>query len=178
MNNFTERFRNLKKKTKKRIFFYKIEEKENKKTYYSIIFKHLIKFEITRKGLRITFQKFNDTGGWNFFNLFPIKEDEKFLGIKYGWDNLEKPFFIIGNNNIKYVVKKAYYIEYVFKKGSIKCYVQSLWTLLRKEKKQTKYYKFTLENIKNMEKTVYEFYNKKIKEEGIINKWIEKNQTL
>lgn len=50
--------------------------------------------------------------------------------------------------------------------------------ITKKRKKQTKYYKFTLENIKNMEKTVYEFYNKKIKEEGIINKWIEKNQTL
>ncbi|WP_215536340.1 DUF226 domain-containing protein [Borreliella bavariensis] len=178
MNNFLEKFKNCKNKVKKRIIFDRIEEKENKKIYHTVIFKHLINFETTKKGFRITFQKFNDIGGWNFFNLFPLKEDDKFLGIKYGWDKLENTFFIIGSNNKRYAINKSYYIEYKFKKGSIKCYVQSLWTLLRKEKKDTEYYRFTLEHIKKMERMVYGFYNKKVKEEGIINKWIQKNQML
>ncbi|WP_418456581.1 DUF226 domain-containing protein [Borreliella lusitaniae] len=178
MNNFLKKFKNCKNKIKKRIIFDRIEEKDNKKIYHTVIFKHLIKFETTKKGFRITFQKFNDIGGWNFFNLFQLKEDDKFLGIKYGWDKFKNPFFIIGSNNKRYAINKLYYIEYRFKKGSIKCYVQSLWTLLRKEKKDTEYYRFTLEHIKKMERMVYGFYNKKIKEEGIINKWIQKNQML
>ncbi|WP_418885675.1 DUF226 domain-containing protein [Borreliella tanukii] len=178
MNNLLEKFKNRKNNIKKRIIFNTIEEKGNKKIYHTIMFKHLINFEATKKGIRITFQKFNDIGGWIFFNLFPPKEDDNFLGIKYGWNKLKTPFFIIGNNNKRYAVNKSYYIEYKFKKGSIKCYVQSLWTLLRKEKKDTEYYQFTLEHIKKMERMVYKFYNKKIKEEGIINKWIQKNQTL
>ncbi|WP_418456590.1 DUF226 domain-containing protein [Borreliella lusitaniae] len=163
---------------KEKTAFSRIEEIDNKKIYYTKIFKYLIKFRITNKDnkLSLTFQNLNNNKSYYLFNLFSLKGDNKFLGIKYGWDKLEKPLFLKKDNK-SYVIKKLYYLEFKFSKGSIKCYIQSLRTLLRKrDKESTKYYRFNLEHIKKMENTVYKFYNKKLKDKGIIYKWIEKNQ--
>ncbi|MCD2330959.1 DUF226 domain-containing protein [Borreliella burgdorferi] len=170
---------NINKETKERTAFSRIEEIDNKKIYYTKIFKHLVKFRIANKDnkLSLTFQKLNNKKNYYLFNLFPLKGDNKFLGIKYGWDKLEKPF-LLRKDNKSYVIKKLYYLEFKFSKGSVKCYIQSLRTLLRKkEKGNTKYYRFNLEHIKRMENTVYKFYSKKLKDTGGIYKWIEKNQT-
>ncbi|AEL70605.1 PFam50 partition protein (plasmid) [Borreliella afzelii PKo] len=170
--------KNINKEEKEKTAFFRIEEIDNKKIYYTKLFKHLIKFRITNKDhkLSLIFQKLNNKKNYYLFNLFPLKEDNKFLGIKYGWDKLEKPFFLKKDNK-SYVIKKLYYLEFKFSKGSIKCYVQSLRTLLRKkDKENTEYYKFNLEHIKKMENTVYKFYSKKLKDTGVIYKWIEKNQ--
>ncbi|WP_418906569.1 DUF226 domain-containing protein (plasmid) [Borreliella turdi] len=126
--------------------------------------------------MNLIFQKFDNIKNYYSFNLFSEKKDNKFLGIKYGWDKLEKPFFLKKDNK-SYVIKKLYYLEFKFSKGSIRCYVQSLRTLLRKkDKESTNYYIFNLDHIKKMENTVYKFYSKKLEDIGVIYKWIEKNQ--
>ncbi|WP_419261146.1 DUF226 domain-containing protein [Borreliella afzelii] len=176
MSNLLEKLRNKKNNIEKKIIFNRIEEVNSRRIYYTKIFKHLIGFRITNKGerLRLTFQKFNNAEDFLFLNLFPLKEDDKFLEIRYRHDKLDKPFFLKKENNKTYAIKKLYYIEFAFKKGSIKAYVQSLRTLLRKNKENTEYYQFNLSHLKKMEKKVYEFYNKKLKDEGVINKWIKK----
>lgn len=64
--------------------------------------------------------------------------------------------------NRNYAIKKIYYIEFILKNGSIKRYLLSLRTLLRKSKKEnTEYYKYSLKHLKKMERKVYKFYNKK-----------------
>ncbi|AZA27461.1 MULTISPECIES: DUF226 domain-containing protein [Borreliella] len=178
MSNLLEKLRSKKNNIEKKIIFNRIEEVNSRRIYYTKIFKHLIGFRITNKGerLRLTFQKFNNAEDFLFLNLFPLKEDDKFLEIRYKHDKLDKPFFLKKENNKTYAIKKLYYIEFAFKSGSIKAYVQSLRTLLRKNKENTEYYQFNLSHLKKMEKKVYEFYNKKLKDEGVINKWIKKNQ--
>ncbi|WP_418453667.1 DUF226 domain-containing protein [Borreliella bissettiae] len=164
----------------KKDIFSKIEEIDGKKIYYTKIFRHLIDFRITNKEqrLRLVFQEFNNNNkDYYFFNLFALEENDKFLGIKYGWDRLEKPFFIKKEDNKIYAIKKLYHIEFRFKKGSIRSYLLSLRTLLRKNKKgNTEYYQFTLGHLEKMESKVYKFYNKKLPFGGILKKWILKNQ--
>ncbi|AZA27447.1 MULTISPECIES: DUF226 domain-containing protein [Borreliella] len=161
--------------------FRKIEEIDDKKVYYTKIFKHLIDFRVTNKKqrFRLVFQEFNNNKDYYFFNLFALEENDKFLGIKYGWDRLEKPFFLKKEDNKIYAIKKLYHIEFRFKKGSIKSYILSIRTLLRKkEKETTEYYQFTLNHLEKMERKVYKFYNKKLPDGGILKKWILKNQIL
>ncbi|AHH12022.1 Putative cytosolic protein, partial (plasmid) [Borrelia coriaceae ATCC 43381] len=102
-----------------------------------------------------------------------------FLGISYWY---RKP---IQNVITKYqengVMKastfsKVYYIEFRFKKGSVFCYIGEISYLLRKEKSNKKYYKSLVERILCLERQVYEFYNKKLPDGGIITKWIERKQ--
>ncbi|APS99276.1 hypothetical protein Bmayo_04820 (plasmid) [Borreliella mayonii] len=160
--------------------FSRIEEIDGKKTYYTKIFKHLIDFRVTNKEqrFRLVFQEFNNKD-YYFFNLFSLEKNDKFLGIKYGWDRLEKPLFLKKEDNKIYAIKKLYHIEFRFKKGSIKSYILSLRTLLRKkEKETTEYYQFTLNHLEKMESKVYKFYNKKLPDGGILKKWILKNQIL
>uniref|UniRef100_UPI00359C61B0 DUF226 domain-containing protein n=1 Tax=Borreliella afzelii TaxID=29518 RepID=UPI00359C61B0 len=178
MSNLLEKLRNKKNNIEKKIIFNRIEEVNSRRIYYTKIFNHLIGFRITikRERLRLTLHKFNNAEDFLFLNLFPLKEDDKFLEIRYRHDKLDKPFFLKKENNKTYAIKKLYYIEFAFKKGSIKAYVQSLRTLLRKNKENTEYYQFNLSHLKKMEKKVYEFYNIKLKDEGVINKWIKKNQ--
>ncbi|MBW6186786.1 DUF226 domain-containing protein, partial [Pseudomonas aeruginosa] len=71
---------------------------------------------------------------------------------------------------------KVYYIEFRFKNGSIFCYIVGISYSIRKEKVDTKYCKSLIKTLLNLEKQVYEFYNKKLPYEGIITRWIEKNQ--
>ncbi|WP_421115239.1 hypothetical protein [Borreliella valaisiana] len=80
MSSLLEKFKNRKNNIKKRIIFNIIEEKGNKKIYHTIIFKHLINFETTKKDLRITFQKFNDIGGDGIFlTYFHQKKRTSFM---------------------------------------------------------------------------------------------------
>lgn len=143
--------------------FNKIEEKNGKKIYYTKIFYHLVNFRnnCKKQRLKLEFKKFNSKDKYSF-NLFPIEGKNKFLGIRYGYDRLEKPFLHKIGKNRNYAIKKLYYIEFIFKTGSIKCYLLSLRTLLRKRQKEdTKYYKYSLKHLKKMERKVYKFYNKK-----------------
>uniref|UniRef100_UPI003B228232 DUF226 domain-containing protein n=1 Tax=Borreliella yangtzensis TaxID=683292 RepID=UPI003B228232 len=165
MSGLLEKLRNKKKYIEKKIIFNRIEEVNSRKIYCTKIFKHLIGFRITNKGerLRITFQKFNNTEDFLFFNLFPLKENDKFLEIRYRHEKLDKPFFLKKENNKTYAIKKLYYIEFAFKNGSIKAYVQSLRTLLRKDKENTEYYQFNLSHLKKMEKKYMNFIRKNLK---------------
>ncbi len=150
--------------------FSKIEKIDGQKAYYTKIFKHLIDFRVTNKEqrFRLVFQEFNNKD-YYFFNLFALEKNDKFLGIKYGWDRLEKPLFLKKEDNKIYAIKKLYHIEFRFKKGSIKSYILSLRTLLRKkEKETTEYYQFTLNHLEKMESKVYKFYNKKLPDGGIL----------
>ncbi|WP_215536663.1 DUF226 domain-containing protein [Borreliella bavariensis] len=160
--------------------FSKIEEIDSKKVYYTKIFKHLVRYKVSKKTqkLRIVFQAIkNNEKKYYSLNLFSLKKDDKFLGIKYGWDKLKKPFNLKERDNKSYMIQKLYHIEFKFKKGSIKSYILSLRTLLRKkEKETTEYYQFTLNNLEKMENKVYKFYNKKLPNGGILKKWILKNQ--
>ncbi|WP_430644664.1 DUF226 domain-containing protein [Borrelia puertoricensis] len=51
---------------------------------------------------------------------------------------------------VKPIVFKAYYIEFRFKKGSIFCYIQGIYYLLKSEKLKTTYCKLTLEPFKSL----------------------------
>ncbi|WP_420025808.1 DUF226 domain-containing protein (plasmid) [Borreliella yangtzensis] len=158
--------------------FNKIEKIDDKRVYYTKIFNHVIDFKVTNKKqrFRLVFQEYNNKD-YYFFNLFSLEENDKFLGIKYGWDRLEKPFFLKKVDNKIYAIKKLYHIEFRFKKGSVKSYILSLRTLLRKkEKETTEYYQYTLNHLEKMESKVYKFYNKKLPDGGVLKKWILKNQ--
>ncbi|WP_210372341.1 DUF226 domain-containing protein, partial [Borreliella garinii] len=85
--------------------------------------------------------------------------------VKYELDGVKKA----------YTFSKAYYIEFRFKTGSVFCYIKDIRRLLKKEKIDTQYNKALVERFLNLEKHVYEFYNKKYSSEGLIIKWILKN---
>lgn len=61
---------------------------------------------------------------------------------------------------------KTYCIEFKFKKRNIYCYLRKTSYLLRKEKISTNYFKLLFEIIKNLERQIYEFYNKKLPNGG------------
>ncbi|ATQ19060.1 DUF226 domain-containing protein (plasmid) [Borrelia miyamotoi] len=165
-----------------KLLFIRIEEIENRKIYHTKIMKDLYTFGIDKNqkdkffiSLRGLFNE--EKAEW--FRLFSLKEDNKFLGIYYGY---RKP---IKNAIRKYeengIIKsiafsKVYYIEFRFKKGSVFCYLRSFIYLLRKDKVHKKYYKTLLNMLSGLEKEVYKFYEKKLPEGGLINKWILKNQ--
>ncbi|WP_210360926.1 DUF226 domain-containing protein [Borreliella garinii] len=163
---------------KKSIFLMK-EQKNDKTMYHTKILKAVHKVGINKKNqCRVSFRKLLNTKEFNEFHLFPIKNGDKFLGICYGY---RKP---IRNILVKYEldgVKKAYtfsktyYIEFRFKTGSVFCYIKDIRRLLKKEKIDTPYNKALVNKFLNLEKYVYEFYNKKYSDEGLIIKWILKN---
>lgn len=66
-------------------------------------------------------------------------------------------------------------MEFRFKTGSIICYLTNFYSLIRKDKINTEYYKKLLNITLEIEKQVYAFYNKNLSGE-IITKWIEKKQ--
>ncbi|WP_434246489.1 DUF226 domain-containing protein [Borreliella burgdorferi] len=162
--------------------FIKVEKTNNKVTYHTKIMMDLFAFGTNKKQkdrFFIAFRGLMNPKKIEAFNLFPIECNDKFLGIYYGY---KKP---IKNVLLRYEVngiKKAYtfskicYIEFRFKRGSVFCYNKGLCSLLKKEKRDTKYYKSLVEVFLNLEKKVYEFYNKKFILEGILNTWIKKKQ--
>ncbi|QFI15030.1 DUF226 domain-containing protein (plasmid) [Borrelia sp. CA_690] len=166
-------------KKRKEIFIKK--EKENNKTmYHTKIMKDLHKLGIdTKKNqCRISFQELYYQTAFQELRLYPVKEGDKFLGIFYGYRKPIKNFLVKYEvNGIKkaYTFSKTYYIEFRFRKGSVFCYLRGLFRLLKKEKINTQYNKSLVDRFINLEKHVYEFYNKKHLGEGFIIKWILKN---
>ncbi|WP_418909656.1 DUF226 domain-containing protein (plasmid) [Borreliella lanei] len=169
-------------KTEKKDIFVKIEKKDNKKIYHTKIFLDFHAFG-TKKNQNyrffISFRKLFDRTKTESFSLFSLKNEDKFLGINYG---CRKPIKNVlrkyeENNKLKTATfSKIHYIQFKFKKGSIFCYIVGISYLLRKEKIKKKYYKSLVKIILTLEKEIYEFYDKKLSNEGIITKWIEKEQ--
>ncbi|WAZ72457.1 DUF226 domain-containing protein (plasmid) [Borrelia miyamotoi] len=170
----------IKEKEHKTIFI-KIENKNNRTLYHTKIMTDFYAFGINKKKNRlfILVRKLFNREKINEFHLFPLRNDDKFLGIYYSH---RKPIKNVlrryeENGIIKTATfSKVYYIEFRFKKGSVFCYVVGISYLLRKEKSHKKYYNSLIQTLSNLEKQVYEFYNIKLPDGGIITKWIEKNQ--
>ncbi|AHH05550.1 Putative cytosolic protein (plasmid) [Borrelia miyamotoi FR64b] len=116
------------------------------------------------------------------FHLFSIRDcNDKFLGMFYGFRRLKKPiFFKYEDDDTKVIetipIYKAYYIEFRFKKGSVFCYIKAIHALTKKEKLEKNYAQNLLERILNLENELYKFYNKKLLKEGMVIKWMKKNQ--
>ncbi|ASJ27786.1 DUF226 domain-containing protein [Borrelia turicatae] len=161
--------------------FIKMEKSNNRTIYHTRIIMDFYTFGVNRNQKNkffIAFRSLFNIQKIHEFNLFPLKGDDKFLGIFYGH---KKPLQgIITEYEENGIMKastlsKVYYIEFRFKKGSVFCYIKGIARLIKKEKSKTQYSQFLLELIINLEKQVYEFYGKNLPSGGIINKWIEKN---
>ncbi|ACH94209.1 DUF226 domain-containing protein [Borrelia duttonii] len=185
MDSVLERLREkkieIKEKGDKSIFI-KIEENNSRKIYHTRIVMDFYTFGVNKTQKNKFFIAFRNLFSMEKiyeFNLFPLKEDDKFLGIFYGY---RKPMQkIVTRYEENGVIKsstfsKIYYMEFRFKRGSVFCYIKGISRLIKKEKKETQYSQFLLELIVNLEKKVYKFYGKKLLEGGLITKWIEKNQ--
>ncbi|WP_024653103.1 DUF226 domain-containing protein [Borrelia persica] len=161
--------------------FIQIEKKNNRTLYHTKIIKDFYLFGIDKnkndRFFLILKELFKEKKV--IFHLFSLKDDDKFLGIFYGY---RKPIKNImrryeENGMLKTsTFSKIYYIEFRFKKGSVFCYIKGISSLVKKEKLSTMYCKILLTIIKKLEKEVYEFYNKKLPSGGLITRWIEKNQ--
>ncbi|AOW96275.1 DUF226 domain-containing protein [Borrelia miyamotoi] len=185
MEKSLKRLKEKKLKTKplknKSNFFVRIDKKNNKTLYHTKIMMDFYTFGIDKndnKKFFIILRSWSRKKKYQF-NLFSLIDDNKFLGIYYG---CRKPIKNIitkyeENGTTKtYGFSKAYYIEFRFKMGSVFCYIQGIYYLLKKEKFQTKYCKKLIEIIMKLEKEIYEFYDKKLPDGGIVIKWIEKKQ--
>lgn len=169
-------------KTEKNNIFVKIEKKDDKSVYHTKILLDFHAFG-TKKNQNyrffISFRKLFDRKKTEAFSLFSLKSEDKFLGISYG---CRKPIKNVlrryeENNKLKTATfSKIHYIQFKFKKGSIFCYVVGISYLLRKDKIKKKYYKSLIKILLTLEKEIYEFYNKKLSNGGLITKWIEKEQ--
>ncbi|WP_024653028.1 DUF226 domain-containing protein [Borrelia persica] len=169
-------------KEKNRNLFIKIEDKNNRKIYHTKIMTNFCTFGVDRRQKHrffIAFKNLLNQKKIEFFSLFALRDDDKFLGIFYGY---RKPIKnVIRRYEENGVIKssmfsKVYYIEFRFKKGSVFCYLVGISYLLRKEKSHKKYYDALMQVFSDLEKQVYEFYNKKLPNGGIITRWVEKNQ--
>ncbi|WP_210381133.1 DUF226 domain-containing protein [Borreliella valaisiana] len=173
-------------KTEKRKFdFHKTsifimkEKKNDRNIYHTKILKEIHKVVSDKKQRCIVLFKdlFNESKIQNLY-LYPIQEGDKFLGIFYGYKKPIKNILVqykLDGVKKAYTFSKAYYIEFRFKTGSVFCYIKDIRRLLKKEKIDTQYNKALVERFLNLEKHVYEFYNKKYSSEGLIIKWILKN---
>ncbi|WP_024654548.1 DUF226 domain-containing protein [Borrelia hispanica] len=185
MDNILEHFENkesdIKRKTKKKLFI-QIESVKERKIYHTKLMMDLYLFGIDRRQKHkffIAFRGLFNQEKIELFSLFALRDNDEFLGIFYGY---RKPIQNLVTRYEENGVMKAYtfsrvcYIEFRFKKGSIYCYIKGISCLLKKEKSNTKYYKSLIDRITDLEKQVYEFYNKTLSDGGLIDKWIKKNQ--
>ncbi|WP_210369477.1 DUF226 domain-containing protein [Borreliella garinii] len=186
MKTLLERLKEKKTKIKtdKNSIFVKIEKKDGKNIYHTKILLDFHAFGTKRNQkyrFFISFRKLFNRKKTETFSLFSLKNEDKFLGIRYG---CRKPIKNVlrryeENNKLKTATfSKIHYIQFKFKKGSIFCYVVGISYLLRKDKIKKKYYKSLIKILLTLEKEIYEFYNKKLSSEGLITKWIEKEQKL
>ncbi|AOW96260.1 DUF226 domain-containing protein [Borrelia miyamotoi] len=185
MNSVLERLKEKKVEIKEKestTIFVKIEEVNKKKTYHTKIMKDLYIFGASNNQKHrffISFRELFNQQKIKSFYLFSLKGNDRFLGIYYGY---RKPIKNVVTRYEENGIMKAstfsrvYYIEFRFKKGSIFCYIVGISYLLKKEKVNTRYYESLIERILNLEKQVYEFYNKELSNGGIIIKWIKKRQ--
>ncbi|MBB6213715.1 DUF226 domain-containing protein (plasmid) [Borreliella californiensis] len=168
------------KKSRKKEIFIKKEILNERTIYHTKMLMDLYKFEINRykeNKFSILFRELFNQEKFEGFNLFSTKENDKFLGIFYGYrkpiKNIITKYKV--NGTVKsYTFSKIYYIEFKFKKGSVFCYLRSLARLIKKEKINKKYFQAFIDMLNRLEKKVYEFYCKELPNGGIINKWIEK----
>ncbi|WP_151074480.1 DUF226 domain-containing protein [Borreliella turdi] len=184
MGNLLEKLeeKEIKIKSEKNNIFVKIERRNNKNIYHTKILSDFRAFGTKRNQNHrffISFRKLFDRNKTEAFSLFSLKNEDKFLGISYG---CRKPIKNVlrkykENNELKTATfSKIHYIQFKFKKGSIFCYVVGISYLLRKDKTKKKYYKSLIKILLTLEKEIYEFYDKKLSNEGLITKWIEKEQ--
>lgn len=184
MKSVIEKLKNKKKeiikKSRKPEIFIKKEILNERTIYHTKMLMDLYKFEINRyrkNKFLIIFRELFNQEKLEGFNLFSTRENDKFLGIFYGY---RKPIKNIitkykDNGTIKsYTFSKVYYIEFKFKKGSVFCYLRSLARLIKKERINKKYFQAFINMLNRLEKEVYGFYCKELSAGGIINKWIEK----
>ncbi|UPA18413.1 DUF226 domain-containing protein [Borrelia puertoricensis] len=171
----------IESKQKKSNFFVLIDKKGDRTIYHTKIVLDFYTFGISEEkpdSFFIILRSWHRDKKYRF-SLFALKNNDKFFGIYYGY---RKPIRNIVTRYEKdgtvkaYSFSKAYYMEFRFKKGSIFCYIQGIYYLLKSEKLKTTYCKKLTDIIGNLEKEVYEFYGKKLPEGGLITKWIEKNQ--
>ena len=162
-------------------FFKKIEEKDNKTMYHTKIYSVISDFEAKpNKGkFWICFRNIFNPDQYESLHIFKVRDGDKFKGIYYGFTRFPKPFIInYEENKEKKTVRiaKGFYIEFRFKKGSVFCYLRSLYTFLKVENKQKIFYDSLLSRILELEKEVYQFYGKEYDKDKGILQWIERNQ--
>ncbi|MBB6043493.1 DUF226 domain-containing protein (plasmid) [Borreliella yangtzensis] len=184
MKTVLEKLKNKKKEiireSRKPEIFIKKEILNGRTIYHTKVLMDLYRFEINKykkNKFLILFRELFNQEKLEGLNLFSTKENDKFLGIFYGY---RKPIKNIitrykFNGTVKsYTFSKVYYIEFKFKKGSVFCYLRSLARLIKKEKINKKYFQTFIDMLNRLEKEVYEFYQKELPNGGIINKWMEK----
>ncbi|WP_024653091.1 DUF226 domain-containing protein [Borrelia persica] len=171
----------LKEKKDKPIFI-EIENINGRRIYHTKIMLDFYGFGINKNQKHkffISFRGLFDREKVEFFSLFSLRDDDKFLGIFYGF---RKPIKNVVRRYEENGIMKAstfskiYYIEFRFKKGSVCCYIAGISYLLKKEKLNKKYCKSLIAILLNIENEVYKFYDKELPNGGLITKWIEKNQ--
>ncbi|WP_445436344.1 DUF226 domain-containing protein [Candidatus Borreliella tachyglossi] len=182
MNEITQ----LNKTNNNKSIFSKIEtDKNNRKLYYTKMFDSFYDFRAINQEnsnkFFISLRGLFDQNKKETFYLFPLKADDKFLGMFYGLQKRKKPlkFSYVDEITKEHKISnifKSYYVEFRFKKGSVFCLVNGMNLLVKKEKLKTKYCQTLIKVLLSLEKQVYEFYNKKLSEGGLISKWIEKKQ--
>ncbi|AHH07945.1 Putative cytosolic protein (plasmid) [Borrelia crocidurae DOU] len=167
---------------KEKPLFIKVEIDNSRTLYHTKIMMDLYAFGVNKNQKHkffISFRGLFNQRKVEAFNLFSLKEGDKFLGIFYGY---RKP---IKNVAVKYeengitkvsTFSKIYYIRFKFNKGDIFCYLKGISRLLKKESSETKYYKSLVNKFLNLEREVYEFYGKKLPKGGLIKEWIIKKQ--
>ncbi|WP_024653116.1 DUF226 domain-containing protein [Borrelia persica] len=184
MKDTSEKLRNkiqkIEKDTKKKDIFAKVEHIKDKTIYHTKILQDFYAFGIDKndrdKFFLILRELFKEKTCK--FHLFSLKDDDKFLGIYFGNRKPVKNLVTRYEENgitKTYTFPRVFYIEFRFKKGSIFCYIKGIYYFFRKEKSETKYCITLLEIIKRLEKQIYEFYNVKLPEGGLITKWIKRN---
>nr|WKT13849.1 DUF226 domain-containing protein [Borrelia sp. BU AG58] len=162
-------------------FFKKIEEKDCKTMYHTKIYSVIHDFEAKpNKGkFWLCFSNVFNPNQHESLHLFSVKEGDKFMGVYYGFTKLPKPLIInYEENEERRTVRiiKGFYIEFRFKKGSVFCYLRSLYTFLKTRNKEKVFYDSLLNKTLKLEKEVYQFYGKEYNKDKGILKWIEKNQ--
>ncbi|AHH11364.1 DUF226 domain-containing protein (plasmid) [Borrelia coriaceae] len=184
--NLLNKLEKIKGKSKLNSVFSKIESENTRTIYYTKIFNDIFAFGSSKKEkgkFFISLRSLFDIDKKGAFHLFSLKEqnEDKFLGMYYGFKRLTKPIFLKYKDNVTKTIEtspiyRPYYIEFRFKKGSIFCYIKAIHALKNKEKFKKNYAQNLLERIINLEKEVYKFYDKKLPNGGIITRWIRTNQ--
>ncbi len=173
----------MKNKETKKNFFNKIEKLENKIIYHTKIFSMINNFEAKPKKGKfwLCLRNIFNNKKYESFHLFSVKENDKFLGIFYGFKNLPRPFVInYSEKGTKKTIrlKKIFYMEFKFKKGSVFCYLRSLYIFTKIKNKNKLFYKSLLERTLKIEEEIHKFYGKKYESnKGIVN-WIKKHKII
>ncbi|WKC58605.1 DUF226 domain-containing protein [Borrelia sp. P9F1] len=162
-------------------FFKRIEEKDGKTMYHTKIYSMISDFEAKpNKGkFWICFRNIFNPNQYESLHLFKLRDGDKFNGIYYGFTRFPKPFVINYEENKKRKtvrIIKGFYIEFRFKKGSVFCYLRSLYTFLKAKNKEKVFYDSLLSRTLKLEREVNQFYGREHNKDKGILQWIERNQ--